>query len=105
MSDLGRTRASCCRHWRDRSHVSLGKLERLLREFFTPPPADAAPTPAAQADSVLEDAALLHYALADGGNQSMNWQDVYDDWNGEGYFIDALRAAYKQDAARKQGGA
>ena len=57
------------------------------------------------ADSVLEDAALLHYALADGGNQSMNWQDVYDDWNGEGYFIDALRAAYKQDAARKQGGA
>jgi hypothetical protein len=64
----------------------------------------AAPTPAAQADSVLEDAALLHYALADGGNQSMNWQDVYDDWSGEGYFIDALRAAYKQDAARKQGG-
>ena len=61
--------------------------------------------PAPQADSVLEDAALLHYALADGGNQSMNWQDVYDDWNGEGYFIDALRAAYKQDAARKQGGA
>ena len=57
------------------------------------------------ADSVLEDAALLHYALADGGNQSMNWQDVYDDWSGEGYFIDALRAAYKQDAARKQGGA
>lgn len=65
-----------------------------------------APTPPAQAaDSVLEDAALLHYALADGGNQSMNWQDVYDDWSGEGYFIDALRAAYKQDAARKQGGA
>lgn len=61
--------------------------------------------PPAQADSMLEDAALLHYALADGGNQSMNWQDVYDDWSGEGYFIDALRAAYKQDAARKQGGA
>lgn len=59
---------------------------------------------AQKADSVLEDAALLHYALADGGNQSMNWQVVYDDWNGEGYFIDALRAAYKQDAARKQGG-
>ncbi len=61
--------------------------------------------PAQAADSVLEDAALLHYALADGGNQRMNWQDIYDDWNGEGNFIDALRAAYKQDAARKQGGA
>lgn len=32
------------RHWRDRPHVSLRKLERLLREFFTPPPVDA-PTP------------------------------------------------------------
>lgn len=66
---------------------------------------EATPTPPAQAaDSVLEDAALLRYALADGGNQSMNWQDIYDDWNGGGYFIDALRAAYRQDAARKQGG-
>ena len=54
------------RHWRNRPHVSLRKLERLLREFFTPPPADAAPTPPAQAaDSVLEDAArLLRQILA-----------------------------------------
>ena len=59
----------------------------------------------APADSVLEDAALLHYALADGGNQSMNWQDIYEDWSGEGHLIDALRTAYRLDAARKQGGA
>lgn len=54
----------------------------------------------AQADSgVQEDAALLRYALSDGGNQRMNWQDVYDDWNGEGYFRDALMVAMTEDAA------
>ena len=67
--------------------------------------ADATHAARAQADSVLEDAALLHYALADGGNQSMNWQDIYEDWSGEGHLIDALRTAYRLDAARKQGGA
>ena len=48
---------------------------------------------------VQEDAALLRYALADGGNQRMNWQDIYDDWNGEGYFRDELKAAMTEDAA------
>ncbi|CAN7192050.1 DUF4406 domain-containing protein [Acidovorax sp. LjRoot117] len=53
-----------------------------------------------QADSgVQEDAGLLRYALADGGNQRMNWQDVYDGWNGEGYFRDALMVAMTEDAA------
>lgn len=42
------------------------------------------------------DAARWRYALADGGNQRMNWLDVYDDWDGDGDFADAIDTAMKE---------
>lgn len=44
------------------------------------------------------DAARWRYALADGGNQRMNWLDVYDDWDGDGDFADAIDAAMKEQS-------
>ncbi len=41
------------------------------------------------------DAERWRYSVAIGGNQTMNWLDVYDDWDGDGDFtnqIDAARA-------------
>jgi hypothetical protein len=67
---------------------------RILSKFAAAPQPTA---PAATADAL--DAALLRYALAIGPNQAMNWCDVYDDWNGEDDFADALRAAMAADAA------
>lgn len=56
---------------------------------------DAAPTtqpaPAAQDDA--KDAARWRYAVAIGENQAMNWLNVYNDWEGEGSFVDAIDAA------------
>lgn len=48
------------------------------------------------------DAKRWRYAVADGGNQRMNWLDVYDDWDGDGDFADAIDAAI--DAAMKEQG-
>ena len=42
---------------------------------------------------VLKDAGRWQYSVAIGPNQSMNLLDVYDDWNGEGEFADAIDAA------------
>lgn len=39
------------------------------------------------------------YAIADGGNQSMNFLDIYDDWDGDGAFVDAFDKAMNSDAA------
>lgn len=44
-----------------------------------------------------KDAEQYRYAVAIGGNQSMNWLDVYDDWDGEGSFTDAIAAAMECD--------
>ena len=44
-----------------------------------------------------EDAERWRYAIADSGNRRMNWQDVYDDWSGEGEFADAIDAARAQE--------
>ena len=85
------------RHWRNRPHVSLRKLERLLREFFTPPPADAAPTPPPQAaDTVLEDAAPSVEATA----KALAWVETTPEYREK----TRKRAKAMIDAARKQGG-
>jgi hypothetical protein len=49
----------------------------------------------AKLEQYKADAEMLRYAVTIGPNQSMNWLDVYDDWDGEGLFIDALLAAMK----------
>lgn len=33
------------------------------------------------------------YAIADGGNQSMNFIDIFDDWDGDGDFVEVFDAA------------
>ena len=53
------------------------------------------PAPAAQDDA--KDAARWRYAVEIGGNQRMNWLDVYDDWDGDGSFADAIDAAMAAD--------
>jgi hypothetical protein len=55
----------------------------------------AQPAPAAQDDA--KDAARWRYAVEIGGNQRMNWLDVYNDWDGEGSFVDAIDAARAAD--------
>ena len=57
--------------------------------------APAQPAPAAQDDA--KDAARWRYAVAIGENQAMNWLDVYNDWDGEGSFVDAIDAARAAD--------
>lgn len=47
----------------------------------------------AQVQALSLDAELWRYSVAIGGNQTMNWLDVYDDWDGEGDFADAIKAA------------
>lgn len=42
------------------------------------------------------------YAIADGGNQSMNFIDIFDDWDGDGSFVEVFDAARIAD---KKGGA
>jgi hypothetical protein len=39
------------------------------------------------------DAERWRYSVAIGGNQTMNWLDVYDDWDGDGDFTDQIDAA------------
>ena len=46
-----------------------------------------------QREADAKDAARWRYAVAIGGNQVMNWLDVYDDWDGDGDFADAIDAA------------
>lgn len=45
------------------------------------------------------DAKRWRYAIADGGNQSMNFMDIYDDWDGDGSFVEAFDKAMASDAA------
>lgn len=37
------------------------------------------------------------YAIADGGNQSMNFIDIFDDWGGDGDFVEVFDAAMLAD--------
>lgn len=43
------------------------------------------------------------YAIADGGNQSMNFIDIFDDWDGDGSFVEAFDKARLAD--KKEGSA
>lgn len=54
-----------------------------------------------KAQEDAEDAARWRYSVKIGENQVMNWLDVYDDWNGEGFFTDAIDAARSQ--AKEEG--
>jgi len=44
-------------------------------------------------DDVARDAERWRYAIADSSNQSMNFIDIFDDWDGDGSFVDAFDAA------------
>lgn len=43
------------------------------------------------------------YAIADSGNQSMNFMDIFGDWDGDGSFVEAFDKARLAD--KKEGGA
>lgn len=43
------------------------------------------------------DAERYRYAVSIGGNECMNWLNIYDDWNGQDSFTDAVDAAMKDD--------
>jgi hypothetical protein len=47
----------------------------------------------ARLDAAEADARRWRFSIADGGNQSMNFMDVYSDWDGECSFVDAIDAA------------
>ncbi|AMM23028.1 hypothetical protein [Variovorax sp. PAMC 28711] len=49
------------------------------------------PPPQGDADKV--DAERWRYAIKDDGTGRMNWRAVYEAWDGDGYFVDALDAA------------
>lgn len=53
---------------------------------------------AVRLEAAERDAERWRYAIADGGNQSMNFIDIYDDWNGEDSFVDAFDAAIASEA-------
>lgn len=42
---------------------------------------------------VKSNAERWRYAIADGGNQSMNFIDIFDDWDGDGSFVEAFDKA------------
>ena len=44
-------------------------------------------------EAAEKDAARWRYALEIGGNQTMNWLDVYDDWDGDGDFTAQIDSA------------
>ena len=44
-------------------------------------------------DLYRADAERWRYSVAIVGNQTMNWLDVYDDWDGDGDFTDQIDAA------------
>lgn len=59
--------------------------------------------PADVTDDVVRDAERWRYAIADGGNQSMNFIDIFDDWDGDGSFVEAFDKARLAD--KKEGSA
>ena len=51
-------------------------------------------------DDVARNAERWCHAIADGENQSMNFLDIFDDWDGDGDFVEAFDAAML--AAKKE---
>ena len=52
---------------------------------------------------VKSNAERWRYAIADGGNQSMSFIDIFNGWDGDGDFVEAFDAAML--AAKQKGGA
>ena len=52
---------------------------------------------------VKSNAERWRYAIANGGNQSMNFIDIFDDWDGDGSFVEAFDKARLAD--KKEGSA
>ena len=52
---------------------------------------------------VKSNAERWRYAIADSGNQTMNFIDIFDDWNGDGDFVEAFDKARLAD--KKEGSA
>ena len=52
---------------------------------------------------VKSNAERWRYAIADSGNQSMNFIDIFDDWDGDGSFVEAFDKARLAD--KKEGSA
>ena len=64
--------------------------ERLKAERF----AELVSAPMrAENEALRADAERWRYSVTIGGNQTMNWLDVYDDWDGDGVFTDQIDAA------------
>jgi len=70
------------------SHWTSEQLKRLERfaELATAPLK-------AENEALRADAERWRYSVTIGGNQTMNWLDVYDDWDGDGDFTDQIDAA------------
>ena len=47
----------------------------------------------AENEALRADAERWRYSVTIGGNQTMNWRDVYDDWDGDGDFTDQIDEA------------
>ena len=54
-------------------------------------------------DDAVRDAERWRYAIADSGNQTMNFIDIFDDWDGDGSFVEAFDKARLAD--KKEGSA
>lgn len=80
--------------------LSLNQCRELWSVAWKAAPTNH-PAPSVPAD-VVRDAERWRYAISDGGNQSMNFMDIFDDWDGDGSFVEAFDAARIAD---KQGGA
>lgn len=50
---------------------------------------------------VKSNAERWRYAIADGGNQSMNFIDIFGDWDGDGDFVEVFDAARLADKESK----
>jgi hypothetical protein len=68
-------------------------LDQISGRVYGHPAVDKKECTAYFVGDVLKDAGRWQYSMAIGPNQSMNLLDVYDDWNGEGEFADAIDAA------------
>ena len=67
--------------------------ERSQWVVFNPMTDDLWKAYQAGAAPLKADAERWRYSVAIGGNQTMNWLDVYDDWDGDGDFTDQIDAA------------
>lgn len=82
----------------ERLAILLSSRQVLTTEKGSPLDEAAAELRRLQAENLelRKDAELWRYSVAIGPNQTMNWLDVYDDWDGDGEFTDAISAAKEQ---------